>query len=212
MNKTQVAEMLNLQNQINTKVHEDWRNQRFEWYRAVWVECAELLDHYGWKWWKKQTPDIKQVQLELIDIWHFGLSMVLESHSDTNSAADYVVNEFQNASTIQSIDADFKTLLEKFTGQVLVEKTFNFGLFLQLLNLAELDFAELYRTYVGKNVLNRFRQDNGYQDGSYQKTWKGREDNEWLQDILEELKQEECVNGVFSEVLYQRLVDTYSRL
>jgi hypothetical protein len=26
-----------------------------------------MLDHYGWKWWKKQTPDTEQVILELVD-------------------------------------------------------------------------------------------------------------------------------------------------
>jgi len=51
--KQQLATMLELQGDMNTKVHAEWRDQNFEWYRAIWVECAELLDHYGWKWWKK---------------------------------------------------------------------------------------------------------------------------------------------------------------
>jgi len=46
------------------------------------------------------------------------------------------------------------------------------------------DFDDLYRSYVGKNVLNFFRQDHGYRDGSYVKTWAGREDNEHLVDVL----------------------------
>ena len=56
--QTQIQTMLELQNAMNAKVHADWREQGFEWYRAIWVECAELMDHYGWKWWKKQSPDI----------------------------------------------------------------------------------------------------------------------------------------------------------
>ena len=62
---------------VDTATHPDWRGQGYPWYRAIWVECAELLDHYGWKWWKHQTPDLEQVQLELVDIWHFGLSDLL---------------------------------------------------------------------------------------------------------------------------------------
>lgn len=46
--------MLEMQNAMNTKVHEQWFSQGFEWYRAIWVECAEMLDHYGWKWWKNK--------------------------------------------------------------------------------------------------------------------------------------------------------------
>ena len=75
--KQQILTMLELQNAMNSKVNENWVEQDFAWYRAIWVECAELLDHYGWKWWKKQTPDADQVKLELVDIWHFGLSILL---------------------------------------------------------------------------------------------------------------------------------------
>ena len=32
-------------------------------------------------------------------------------------------------------------------------------------------------TNITKNCLNKFRQDYGYKDGSYQKIWNGREDN-----------------------------------
>ena len=38
---------------------------------------VELLDHFGWKWWKLQPGDLDQVRLELVDIWHFGLSDLL---------------------------------------------------------------------------------------------------------------------------------------
>jgi hypothetical protein len=39
---------------------------------------------------------------------------------------------------------------------------------------------------VAKNVLNRFRQDNGYKEGSYQKTWNGKEDNVVMLELLDE--------------------------
>ncbi len=48
----------------------------------------------------------------------------------------------------------------------------------------ETSFDDLHRIYVGKNVLNRFRQDNGYKDGSYRKLWQDREDNEHLAEIM----------------------------
>lgn len=50
-----------------------------------------------------------------------------------------------------------------------------------------MDSNELYRQYVGKNVLNFFRQDHGYKDGTYHKIWNGREDNEHLVDVLNTL-------------------------
>ena len=42
----------------------------------------------------------------------------------------------------------------------------------------------LYKFYIAKNVLNQFRQDNGYKDGSYKKVWGEKEDNEVMLDIL----------------------------
>jgi hypothetical protein len=46
---------------------------------------------------------------------------------------------------------------------------------------------ELFRLYVGKNVLNHFRQDHGYKSGEYRKLWNGREDNAHLVELLDEL-------------------------
>ena len=72
MNQDAILNMLQMQHRMNSRVHEDWINQHFEWYRATWIECGELMDHVGYKWWKKQTPDMEQVRLEVVDIWHFG--------------------------------------------------------------------------------------------------------------------------------------------
>ena len=77
MNRDAVLNMLQMQHRMNTRVHEHWIAQNFEWYRAAWIECGELMDHVGYKWWKKQTPDMEQVRLEVVDIWHFGLSALL---------------------------------------------------------------------------------------------------------------------------------------
>jgi len=69
-----------------------------------------------------------------------------------------------------------------------------------------MDFDQLYRTYVGKNVLNFFRQDHGYKDGSYVKTWHGREDNEHLAELLIALDSN---SADFREAVYQGLKARY---
>src|SRR5690606_32020260 len=73
--------MLEMQDSMNRKVHPQWPEQGFEWYRAAWIECAELMEHYGYKWWKKQQPDQGQVELEIIDIWHFGMSALFDGRN-----------------------------------------------------------------------------------------------------------------------------------
>ena len=100
--------MLEMQHAMNSKVHTDWIEQDFKWYRAIWVECAEMLDHYGWKWWKHQSPDIDQVQLELVDIFHFGLSCKLIENSDITSVATEIATAMQTP----RVADDFKETLE----------------------------------------------------------------------------------------------------
>lgn len=52
----------------------------------------------------------------------------------------------------------------------------HFSEFANIMQLIDMDFDRLYRLYVGKNVLNFFRQDHGYKDDSYIKVWQERED------------------------------------
>lgn len=198
----QLLKMLEMQDAMNAKVHPDWRNQGYEWYRAIWVECAELMDHYGWKWWKKQTPDMEQVILELVDIWHFGLSDCLQSGESIES----VVGNLQSALSSSSANADFKAALETFTGEVLNKRQFDAEGFCQLMYAAELSFDQLFAQYMGKNVLNFFRQDHGYKEGSYIKVWQGKEDNEHLVEVLAEL---DSASATFQSDVYEALASRY---
>lgn len=199
----QLQAMLALQDQINTVVNEQWRAQQFPWYRAIWVESAELLDHFGWKWWKKQDPEMDQVKLELVDIWHFGLSLELQQGS-----AEAVAVRMQKELEVAKHEAgDFREHLEAFTLNTLASKQFDLLGFAQLLTDAGLSFDELYQRYVGKNVLNRFRQDNGYKDGTYVKTWAGREDNEHLAEITAQL---DTNAADYSDQLYRALASRYT--
>ena len=199
--QNQLKVMLELQNAMNTRVHSEWRDQGFEWYRAIWIESAELMDHYGWKWWKHQKPDVEQVKLELIDIFHFGLSILLVNKTSIESIAEQVSDALKVNESV-----DFKNALEAFTAHTLNEKDFSVSLFVSLLKGMEMTFEDLYSGYVGKNVLNFFRQDHGYQEGTYKKIWDGREDNEHLVELVTEL---DVSDAQFSAKLYQSLKTRY---
>lgn len=198
----QLITMLELQDSMNAKVHPQWKEQGFEWYRAIWIECGELLDHYGWKWWKKQSPDVEQVKLELIDIWHFGLSILLQSGASPEDIARQITAEL----VIETDEADFRLDLEAFAGATLATRSFDIPAFGRLMAGMNLSLNELYTGYVGKNVLNFFRQDNGYKDGSYQKLWAGREDNEHLVEAMAELDSQ---SASFKDDLYSALTERY---
>ena len=200
---TAVKTMLSLQDKMNTKVHPDWRSQGFEWYRAAWIECGELMDHAGYKWWKHAEPDIEQIRLEVVDIWHFGISALLTETNDQDDLAAGIVNDLSQEPS-QSLTLLLAT--EQLAASCVSTKSFNVSHFKALMIASDLDFDRLYRLYVGKNVLNFFRQDHGYKDGSYQKTWAGREDNEHLSEVLEGL---DISSESFADQVYDGLSERY---
>ncbi len=201
--RQQLEVMLDLQQAMNAKVAADWATRDFHWYRAIWVECAEMLDHYGWKWWKKQTPDIEQVQLELVDIWHFGLSLLLLRDADRDDLLDQMIGELITPVVTEN---EFPQELEAFALTTLASKDFDIQSFNRLMVCIGLSFDELYTRYVGKNVLNLFRQDNGYQTGEYIKQWSGREDNEHLVEVVATLDPS---SPRFKDTLYLALETRY---
>lgn len=200
--KQKLQVMLQLQDQMNQKIHPQWREQEYEWYRAIWIECAELMDHYGWKWWKKQSPDRDQVLLELIDIWHFGLGQLLQGGDDFEKLAAQIQDQFDFGQN----PVDFKESVESFASAVLSTKSFDVKSFCLMMLSIDLRFDALYQTYIGKNVLNFFRQDHGYKEGRYQKLWNGREDNEHLVEVLGELSVD---SPSYKEDIYKGLAQRY---
>jgi len=177
---TQITQMLTMQDAMNSRVSETWRTNNYEWYRAIWVECAEMLDHHGWKWWKHQEIDVPQVQLELVDIFHFGLSLRLM----TGNSVDSIAAELAQELTEKTPETDFKIALENLASAAVANKAFDAIALADCMRLMDMDLNELFRQYVGKNTLNFFRQDHGYKEGTYIKVWNGEEDNEVLANVV----------------------------
>lgn len=204
--KNAFATMLSMQDKMNQKVHADWIAQQFEWYRAIWIECGELIEHYGYKWWKKQNPDMDQVQLEVIDIWHFGMSALFDESMDQQQLAQAMVDALEG---YNYCGKDVREATEALAQYCLATKGFSVPLFWDLLHAVDMSFDDLYCQYVGKNVLNFFRQDHGYKDGTYTKQWQGREDNEHLVEILTNLDRH---SPQYGEEVYRALAERYQAL
>ena len=210
MNLDAISNMLEMQHRMNTRVHEQWIDQGFEWYRAVWIECGELMDHVGYKWWKKQVPDMEQVRLEVVDIWHFGMSALFKADSTVEALAQEIASAWVGQEA-QDNDAEMDVgrvhaATESLAQDALASKSFSAPLFAELMRACSLTPEQLYRHYVGQNVLNFFRQDHGYQEGTYVKLWQGREDNEHLSELLESLDD---TDPGFPDAVYQALSARY---
>mgnify|MGYP000046393769 CR=1 FL=1 len=199
---SQISQMLTMQDAMNSRVSETWRTNGYEWYRAIWVECAEMLDHHGWKWWKHQEIDVAQVQLELVDIFHFGLSLRLM----TGESVETITEELANELTQNTQETDFKIALENLASAAVSQKSFDAIALADCMKLMKMNLDELFRQYVGKNTLNFFRQDHGYKEGSYIKIWHGEEDNEVLANLVNKL---DASAADFQQQLYKALEEKY---
>ncbi|MCH2417008.1 MAG: dUTP diphosphatase, partial [Acidimicrobiales bacterium] len=173
-------------------------------------------EHHGWKWWKKQDKDLSQLQMELVDIWHFILSEILLRNDDNQlTPLEYLLNALSDPNSLQLIEldntayklneTDLVTKLELLIA-ISIARRIDLGLFESIMRDCELTWTDLFCQYVGKNVLNMFRQDNGYKEGTYRKMWEGREDNEHLVEILESLDPD---LPSFKDEIYSALTNTY---
>ena len=179
MNKVeQIKEMMDIQNELNSQLNADWKNANWNFSLAARIEMMEAVEHYGWKWWKHQKPDINQVKMEMADIWHFLLSELIVQNANLNP----ILCEFEYLSMREFEPSEFVDAASDFVSGVEIELKFYH--FFKCLKVINMSFEELRLLYLGKAILNKFRWNNGYSDGTYVKTWDGLEDNEYLTSIL----------------------------
>jgi dimeric dUTPase (all-alpha-NTP-PPase superfamily) len=222
-----ILQMLELQQELNDATNGlDWElgmtknNKRIDWRRCIYLEAAELVDSYPWKHWKNidASPDYENIKIEIVDIWHFVMSEALriykiENKGTISDIANAIVTmpgfeHFQNEEEMTTLDSyEQIEIVEKMIGVLFCDSNINTLLmsFFEMSAKLNLKLPELYKLYIGKNILNKFRQDNGYKSGEYIKEWHGREDNVVMQEILN-------VNEEISpEALYEALEEAYPK-
>lgn len=216
LNQAQAATMLKLQDHLNSMINPDWVNGGARFLRAAFVESAEALEHYGWKWWKKQTIDLPQVQMELVDILHFYLShTIVAAGGRAGQAADALVADLAGPASV-SLDGkayaldtlNVPELLELIGGLAVCGRA-SFKVLEQTMTACEMSWNDAYTQYVSKNVLNIFRQRHGYKEGTYVKIWNGEEDNVVLARLMSAL---DPAQADFAEQLQARLEQAYAAL
>lgn len=206
-----LEQMLALQRTLNELINPDWRNARQQYYRAVWIECAELAGHLDWKWWHYTERNLPQLRLELVDILHFGLcDLLLYQHQDPALAvqAGAALDALAQADGLTSDSPDILVALEDFVLRTLNTRRFDFAAFSVLAQHCGITLDALFQAYVGKNALNQLRQLRGYRQGTYQKIWNGKEDNHWLAQLQQELPLDEQ----YPDTVLQALMQTYDDL
>ena len=226
MNK--ILQMLELQQELNDATNGlNWEEgitkngKKIDWRRCIYLEAAELVDSYPWKHWKNidANPDYENIKIEIVDIWHFVMSEALRIYKIDN------LGSIEDISTMVSQMEGFKDfqkdekseLLDSYSEIALVEEMIRILFcnkdintlivsFLTMSSKLNLKLPELYKLYIGKNILNKFRQNNGYKEGSYIKVWNGKEDNVVMQNILKEKEE------ITPDALYEALKSAYPKV
>lgn len=181
-------ECLKLQDSLNCIVNQKWKTANYNWRTAIWVECAELVDKLNYKWWKDTNAaiDQRQLLLELVDIFHFMLSESILS----NRTADNLYHSYKWATSHTKVTHKNSQIqyVEEFVMLTLENRPIDASFF-QVMIALNISIEDLLKYYLGKNALNKFRQDNGYKTGTYNKQWllEGQfvEDNVALEKIVE---------------------------
>lgn len=217
----QVEKLLAMQDQLNSYIHPEWKKQNFDWNFAIIDECREIKEHLGWKWWKENyqcgltDANRKQVQLEVIDILHFVLSIAVDTQVSVKRACRWL--NFGAEDIPDTLDTIVDTLLShSIYGRAEI-----FDAWTALAILSGLTTEQVIETYTQKFVLNKFRQDHGYKDGSYCKEWKFehyigddllpyfQEDNEVLAEIVA-FMQDAGKDTTDEQALYKELELLYN--
>ena len=222
-----IYQMLQLQQELNDSTNgTGWENgltknnKKIDWKRCIYLECAELIESYPWKHWKNidAEPDYANIKIEAVDIWHFIMSEALRMYksqalgtTEELSRSIHALPNFKHFNgEIEKSHKDsyaqiacVETLMQTlFCGKSIEQLTENF---IDVAMQSGLNLDALYTLYIGKNILNKFRQDHGYKEGSYIKIWDGEEDNVVMQRILEE------ESNITPEKLYSGLSLAYPK-
>jgi len=226
MNK--ILQMLELQQELNDATNGlNWEDgitnngKKIDWRRCIYLEAAELIESYPWKHWKNidASPDYANIKIEIVDIWHFIMSEALRIYKvdGRGSIADIAtaVSSMKDFETFTQEEKSEKldnyeeiALVEDMIRILFCDKENIDALVISFLTIASklnLKLPELYKLYVGKNILNKFRQEHGYKEGSYIKVWNGEEDNIVMQRILNNK------NEITPNALYGALEEAYPK-
>ncbi|WP_419769847.1 MAG: dUTP diphosphatase [Candidatus Marinarcus sp.] len=220
---SKLEEMFLLQKELNDSTNgKNWElgvnkfSKEINWLRCIHMEVAELIESTPWKHWKNinADPDMDNIHVELVDIWHFLMSYILQETNVPRAVS--LVNTHCIYEAVSEVDVKLMvTEAEKLSYISLAIATGNMpsfsGIerfidqFFRCCKISGLSFNWLQKLYIGKNCLNKFRQDNGYKEGTYIKEWKGKEDNVVMISILDK------VDNISFEELYKKLQENYKK-
>lgn len=226
-----VPRLVEKQHEFNSVLRDDWYTQDWSWESAMITEIGELNGFLPWPWWKavKVTPAaVAQACLELVDITCFGVSFEIRKVCETNPDIKHAMNRVSNllvtdAMQIRKVHGVLSSAgkpvpvwqLTAAISAALAQGHFSLSMVLATAQALGYNAEQFYGMYLGKMVLNKFRQDNGYKAGTYRKHWANgpgeepQEDNVHLARIVREMHGAGSDEKQYTVDLYTQLEASY---
>jgi len=174
--------------------------------------------------------DYENLKMEVVDIWHFLTGEIITRNGGervvitkiSTPILDRYARDYINLNIPLNINnTDIKKLANLLRTDIISKarhlsyivthtklsitvETHTDSLLLQfmmLLYASGMTIDDLYSMYIVKNTLNRFRQNNGYKDGTYVKVIDGKEDNEHMMMFMNNSKKQLTADDLY--VLYE---------
>ncbi|QHM90074.1 dUTP diphosphatase [Acetobacter pasteurianus] len=114
-----------IQNALNARANKkpwNWCENDNNWSRAIKNEAIEMQDHIGWKWWGHSTPHFNRAFMEVVDIFHFWISAILQvRYESTKKGVPYLSPTFDAMKSGSDLLCELKEI-EKAVNEHLVRR------------------------------------------------------------------------------------------
>lgn len=200
--KNQFKHLVALQYDLNVLINPEWienaLNETYDYRTAASQEVGEAMESLGYAWWTHRELDMQNVRSELVDALHLLLGFNI-AHVNSACADKEAITELLS----ERIPARYTAVVQEPSGSIIevrklirsLQAKINVGTFGEIWEaffavIKALGFSadHLYARSLAKNILNNFRQDNGYRQNLYLKTWNdGREDSSHVASYVDEV-------------------------
>lgn len=232
---TTVANLVDNQFKVNAALcrSDNWLTHKNDWESAIMAEAVEAIEAIGFEWWRPTEVDRTNLLIELSDMLAFSLGFQMQgihfSGIDSKEevrglTAAALFNAISEANTEAKMPVDW--LADYAKGKSSIKEFITFvpglrpGMLTRLFTCAlycGFTTDELLAMYAAKSVLNVFRTENGYREGTYFKKWfvdgETKEDNYFLANLVmtEDFKDIEVGSHIFEVMVNTALKEELGR-
>lgn len=168
--------IVEMQDSLNVLINPEWITAKQDWQSAMFAESIEAIESIDLN--DSSKTDIPNIIVELIDLVHFNISVLLELNAgdktllSSNLYRMILSNNKDGLLLPIDDDADILADLTKINSLVLKgEYVATLSETFKCLGRLNVTFEESYNIYLAKNALNIVRQKFGYKTGEYVKMW-----------------------------------------